>query len=69
MPWREIIFTDAGPVYPATWDMHKPIREMVESTVHKKLSVASSVLGKHNLEFPFVADFADDGDSTSEASM
>ena len=22
MPWREVIFTDAGAVYPVTWDMH-----------------------------------------------
>jgi len=22
MPWREVIFTDAGAVYPAHWDMN-----------------------------------------------
>jgi len=69
MPWREIVFTDAGAVYPATWDMHKPNRQKVESTVHTKLSVASSLLDKHNFQFPSFADFADDGDSTSEASI
>jgi len=73
MPWREVVFTDAGAVYPATWDMHVPMNrhncEKAESTVHKKLSRTSSLLDKHNFQFPSFADFADDGVSTSEASI
>jgi len=37
MPWRELVFTNAGVAYPVTWDMHKHIRDKVESTVHKEL--------------------------------
>jgi hypothetical protein len=69
MPWREIIFTDAGAVFPASWDMNKYNPEKVASTVPKKLSDASSLLDQRNFQFPSFADFADDGDSTSEASI
>ena len=62
MPWREIIFTKAGPVYPATWDM-------ATSVMKETKRDASSLLVKHNFQFPSFADFADDGDSTSEASI
>ena len=62
MPWREMIFTDAGVVWPATWDM--------ATSVMKKTKLdASSPLDKHDFQFPSFADFADDGDSTSEASI
>ena len=62
MPWREIVFTKAGPVYPPSWDM-------ATSDMKKTKRDASSPLDKHNFQFPSFADFADDGDSTSEANI
>ena len=105
MPWRDLIFTDAGVVYPATWDMRDmiftadglPSFDSVRHTraiAHARciseedrvlLDLAgevypatsgmkqdkrdtSSPLDKHNLRLPSFEDFADDGDSTSEAN-
>ena len=62
MPWREVIFTDAGVVYSATWDMAK-------WNIKKIYCEASSLLDKQNFQFPSFADFADNGNSTSEASI
>ena len=101
MPWRDIIFTDAGIVYPATWDMSADGLPCTDSVRHSRAIAharciseeervlldflagveypatsdmkkdtrdASSPLDKHNFHSPPFADFADDGDSTSEAS-
>ena len=67
MPWRELIFTDAGVVYPVTWDMHKDNREKVAATMRnrlrliagKKLIDSASLPDKDKREFPSFADFAD----------
>jgi hypothetical protein len=76
MPWRELIFTDTGVVYPATWDMNKYNRDNSKSMVHKELTDAASLAatplaatpGKDNMHFPSLEDFADNGDCTSEDS-
>ena len=67
MPWRELIFTDAGVVYPVTWDMHPQNRDKVKAKVRKQLIDSASLPDKPNTHFPSFADFADDGDTTSEA--
>jgi len=107
MPWRHIIFTDAGALYPANWDMSctnglpctvvstdsvrhsraiaharcisEEERALLDSLagevypatgdMKKDRRDASAPLDKRNFQFPSFADFADDGDSTSEASI
>ena len=68
MPWRELIFTDAGVVYPVHWDMHEDNRGKVESRVRNEWIHSASLLDKNKREFPSFQDFADDIASTFEDS-
>ena len=67
MPWREVIFTDAGVVYPVTWDMHPQNRDKVKAKVRQQLIDSASLPDKPKFHFPSFSDFAEDGDSTSKA--